>query len=121
MSKKSKKNSSNLLLVGLVIPLAVIGIVVYVTQKDEPAKSNQSKNCTTNNGTLKKEQCSEDYVGLPISEAATRARENGLFPKTIKINGKAQGFTDEGSAPIYFEVENNIVTKAYFESDRPVN
>lgn len=96
-------------------------ILVFALMEREQSTSNISpiKHSTTNNGTLKTERCAEDYVGLPIDQAADSARENGLTPKTIKRDGKAQGFTDEGSASIYFEVENGTVTKAYFEDNRP--
>lgn len=117
----AKKSKNPLILVGVIVALVAVGVAVYALQKDEQnnqTPAQQSNHCTTNNGTFKKEQCTNDYVGLSVSEAANKARENELAPKTIKRDGKAQGFTDEGPA-IYFEIENGTVTKAYFEENRP--
>jgi uncharacterized protein YxeA len=96
-----------------------LGALVWINQQsDEPNSIAKSeKNCTTYNGIVD-EQCSEDYTGLPVNEAGEKAEENGLFPKVAVRDGEGQITTDEGSTPIYFEVEDGVVVKAYFEHNR---
>lgn len=117
----TKKYKISLILLGVIIVFSLVGAAVYTLQRVEQSSqttTSQPNHCTTYNGTIE-EQCTEDYVNLPIAEAVNKARESGLTPKTLKRDGKAQGFTDEGPAVIYFEVENDVVTKAYFEGNRP--
>lgn len=119
----AKKSKNPLILIGVVVVVLVLaGIVVYALQKDEQnnqPSTSQQKNCTTYNDGTVSEQCAEDYIGLKLEEAADKAKKNDLQPVVAMVDGENRGFTDIfRSAPIYFEVENNSVTRAYFEHDR---
>ena len=104
----------------ILIALVAIGVIasIYVLKNDAGNQDMpESKNCITYNGTIV-EQCAGDYINLPVEEAARIAEENGLIPKVVVRDGEGQITTDEGSTPIFLEVENNIVTEAYFEHNR---
>lgn len=113
---------SKKIIISIVVLVILAGVAVGVLMSrdrqstDTPVVTNSEKNCTTYNGTIK-EQCAEDYTNIPVNEAGEKAKENGLVPKVTKRDGKGQINTDEGSTPIYFEVEEGIVVNAYFEHD----
>jgi len=78
------------------------------------AEQETAKNCTSYGNRIN-EQCAEDYEGLNVDEAVSKAENNGLVPKIIEIDGENRGGTLEGSTPIFFEVNNRTITKAYFQ------
>jgi hypothetical protein len=115
------KNKKVLIIIGLIILISVIGFIIYAQQKDEQnnqAPTSQQKNCTTYNGAVS-EQCTEDYIGMPLDQAKEKALKNRLTPKVGKIDGKDKNVTFESNASILFEVNNNVVTYAYFVDDIP--
>jgi hypothetical protein len=109
------KKRTSILVTTVILVLGLVGVALYAWLSQD-TKSGLGT-CTTNNGTIDR-QCTGDYVGLPVSEAVSKAEKNGLFPKITKRDGKSQNINDIGSSSIYFEVENDVVKKAYFEQDR---
>jgi hypothetical protein len=114
----TKKNLTILAVVLILVGL-VIGVYVWSNQKSSNLNPGTSiENCTTYGGVIE-EQCTTDYIGLTQKEATSKAKNTGLVPKITQIDGKKQLNSLEGSTPIYFEIEDGIVSKAHFEQDVP--
>jgi len=76
-----------------------------------------SKTCTTYGGYVD-EQCAEDYIGLTKDAALARAEEHKYRPKVVSIDGISQPVTDEAGYIIYLDINNGVVTDAYFLDGR---
>lgn len=104
-----------------VLLLVVIGVIVYlfIYNSDGNTTNNQAqRNCTNYDGRVE-EQCADEYEGLTREEAVSKAKENGLLPKITLVDGKIQSNTDEAGSIIFIEIENGVVTRAYFMHDLP--
>jgi len=123
MSKK-KSNTSNKKIITMVVSLLLIVLAAsafYMVNKEDNPKSTtgESRNCKTYVGHV--EQCIEDYIGLSQEEAINRAKQFRYVPKIVSIDGVKQVNTDIGGAIIYFEIENGVVSRGYFDIERKDN
>jgi hypothetical protein len=122
VTMNKQRYGKRVLVVVVICLLIIVPVTIYLTQSRNAETTNsQQKNCTTYNNTVA-EQCAEDYIGLSLGDAVYKANQANLQPLGVLIDGESQGFTDIArNAPIYFEVNNDIVTKAYFEHDRALH
>jgi hypothetical protein len=115
---KKRSITKPVVIVGVIVAVVLAGILTYIlvssrNESSQNEQKSQEKTCTTYGGLVEK-QCVEDYIGLIKSEAIARAKQYKYVPKTIKEDGVSLPTTDERSAAIFFEVEKNIITRAYF-------
>lgn len=114
----SNKKMITLIGASLLIFLAIYAFyALIIKDKDPTSTTRTSESCTTYGGRVE-EQCVEDYIGLPQDEAINRAEKYSYNPKIVSIDDVEQVITDEGSTPIYLEVQNGYISGAYFEEGR---
>lgn len=104
----------SLIVAGLLIIAGLAVLFIYTTRQSENPSPNQKSDfeCKTFDG---EEHCTDMYLGLTEADAIEKARDN-KFTAKIKERDGDTGIpnTDLGGRPIFFTVENGIVTKAKF-------
>ena len=106
------------LVIGLVILTVVLAGLAYYFFVYKDQQATTSKTCTTY-GNRVEEQCVEDYIGLTLQEAVARAKKYQYVPVPFSIDGEGQNVAISGSTPIYFVINNGVVTDGYFEDGVP--
>lgn len=113
-----KKIKPSVILIAILIAAVAGASAYYFLVREDSDPVVESRTCTTYNNAVE-EQCIEDYVGLTLDAAKTKARKHGYLPKIESIDGVAQGNTDAGGYIIFFIVEDDIVTDAKFLDKAP--
>jgi hypothetical protein len=113
---KKMKNKKAIIIGLIAVVVVAVATAFYFINSNQKAEE-AVRNCESF-GKADRQWCAEDYIGLTQSNAIEKAEMDGLVPKILRIDGIEQVNTDDGSSPIFFEVENDVVVKAYFEKDR---
>ena len=116
MAKKSKKNAQSRqkkVYVVTVVALAIVFAALFFFLNPQ-YKDTATKGCRTFRGSTK-EYCIEHYIGLKEEDAIKKAKQDGIEARVIRIDKLDQGVLDVYSLTLFFEVEDGVVVRGYFE------
>lgn len=108
--------NKRLIIILIASALLVVGLLIYISHNKPVTQVVQTKTCTTYNGYVE-EQCIEDYIGLSKDAAISKAESHKYRPKIASIDGVGQANSQEAGYIIFFVIEKEVVTDAYFLDD----
>ena len=111
MSKKRSKQTITAYIMTAVLALVLVAIALFVALRSQDQDDRGECKTFYSIG----EHCTGDYLNMDAGEARLKAEENGLLPQPSRIDGVEQIVLDVRGNNIFFEVEHDIITRAFFE------
>ncbi len=112
---KSKNKKPIVIIIILVIAIVAASAIIFVKFNYQNQPETKPEACTVFEGNSRR-HCADEYLGLTNEQATAEAKEDGLIPQTISVDGILHGVLDIGGPTIYFKVNDNIVTGVCFRN-----